>query len=153
KVVEELTKISRPQDLERTPRAVTPLLVISDEVLADAMLSLTYALDIGNPDGTTMMGGNVSHRHDFGYAIRENEKRLRFAWSQPMRMLETGVPWHVAGSVLGLDGALAVLALRRIDTGEIPQAPVLMMPDRDTFTKTLAWLNPFDLSDANRDAI
>jgi hypothetical protein len=153
KVVEELTKVSRPQDLERTPRAVAPLLVISDDVLADALLSLTYALDIGNPEGTTMMGGNVSHRHDFGYAIRENERRLRFAWSQPTRMLETGVPWHVAGSVLGLDGALSVLALRRIDTGEIPQAPVLMMPDRDTFTKTLAWLNPFDLSDADRDAI
>jgi hypothetical protein len=45
------------------------------------------------------------------------------------------VPWHVAGSALGLDTALSALALRRIDSGEIPAAPVLLMPDRDTFTK------------------
>jgi len=152
-VLGELTKISRPQDLQHAPHAVGPLFALSDEILADALLSLAYALDLGNPDGTTLLGGNVSRRHDFGYALRDETRRVSAAWAMPMRVLNPGVPWHVAGSVLGLDAALAPLALRRIDTGEIPAAPVLMMPDRDTFTKTLAWMNPFDLADADRDAI
>jgi hypothetical protein len=152
-VLGELTKISRPQDLPRAPQAVGPLFSLSDEILADALLSLAYALDIGNPDGTTLLGGNVSRRHDFGFAYRDQSRRVGTTWAMPMRVLNPGVPWHVAGSVLGLDGALSTLALRRIDTGELPAAPVLMMPDRDTFTKTLAWINPFELADADRDAI
>jgi hypothetical protein len=153
RVINELTLISRPQDLPRAPRAVAPIVALADEILADALLSLTYALDLGNPDGTTLMGGNVSRRHDFGFVNREGDKRERVAWSPPARAIAAGVPWHVAGSALGLDTALSALALRRIDSGEIPAAPVLLMPDRETFTKTLAWMNPFDLTDENRDAV
>ena len=153
RVAEELTKISRPDDLPRAPIAIAPLLVLCDEILADALLSLTYALDLGNPDGTTLLGGNVSRRHDFGFATRTDDMRERSAWTTPTRVIAAGMPWHIAGSVLGLDAALSSLALRRIDTGEIPQAPVLTMPDRDTFTKTLVWMNPIDLTDENRDAI
>jgi len=153
KVVDELTQVSRPKDLKRAARAAEALLELSDDVLAEAMLSIVYALDIGSPDGTTLLGGNVSRRHDFGLAIKDGEKRARTAWAAPARVTEAGVPWHVAGSVLGLDGALASLSLRRIDSGDLPQAPVLMMPDRETFTKTLAWMNPFELTDPHRDAI
>jgi hypothetical protein len=153
RIVNELTLISRPQDLPRAARAGAPIFALADEILADALLSLTYALDLGNPDGTTLMGGNVSRRHDFGFVNREADKRERAAWSTPVRAISAGVPWHIAGSALGLDAALSALALRRIDSGEIPAAPVLLMPDRDTFTKTLVWMNPFDLTDENRDAI
>ena len=153
RVLDELTRISRPQDLPRAPGAVAPLLVLCDEMLADALLSLNYALDLGNPDGTTLLGGNVSRRHDFGYAARDASKRERTAWAAPMRAVSAGVPWHVTGSAMGLDFALSELALRRIDSSDIPQAPVLMMPDRDTFTKTLVWMNAFDLTDENRDGI
>jgi hypothetical protein len=68
------------------------------------------------------MGGNVSRRHDFGFVNREGDKRERVAWSTPARAIAAGVPWHVAGSALGLDTALSALALRRIDSGEIPAA-------------------------------
>jgi hypothetical protein len=150
RVIDELTRITQPQDLPHAARAVAPIFVLADEILADALLSLTYALDLGNPDGTTLMGGNVSRRHDFGFAIREADKRERAAWSTPMRAISPGVPWHVAGSALNLDVALSALALRRIDSGEIPAAPTLLMPDRETFTKTVAWMNPFDLTDESR---
>ena len=153
RVINELTRITQPQDLPRAARAVAPIFVLADEILADALLSLTYALDLGNPDGTTLMGGNVSRRHDFGFVNREGDKRERAAWSTPARAISAGVPWHVAGSALGLDTALSALALRRIDSGEIPAAPTLLMPDRETFTKTVAWMNPFDLTDESRDAV
>jgi hypothetical protein len=151
-VINELTRITHAQDLPRAARAVAPIFGLADEILADALLSLTYALDLGNPDGTTLMGGNVSRRHDFGFLNREANKREHAAWSTPARAISPGVPWHVAGSALSLDLALSALALRRIDSGEIPAAPVLLMPDRETFTKTLAWMNPFDLTDESRDA-
>jgi hypothetical protein len=152
KAVDLLTRING-SNLPLVTQVVAPLFAVSEEVLADALLSLTYALDLGNPDGTTLMGGNVSRRHDFGFVNREGDKRERVAWSTPTRAIAAGVPWHVAGSALGLDTALSALALRRIDSGEIPAAPVLLMPDRETFTKTLAWMNPFDLTDENRDAV
>jgi len=153
RVADELTKISRTQDLLRAPAAIAPVFVLCDEMLADALLTLTYALDLGSPDGTTLLGGNMSRRHDFGLAVKVDEVRERTAWAAPTKIVSSGVPWHVGGSVLGLDGALSSLALRRIDSGDLPQAPVLAMPDRETFTKTLVWMNPFDLTDENRDAI
>jgi hypothetical protein len=153
RVADELAKISRAQDLPKASSAIAPVFILCDEVLADALFSLAYALDLGSPDGTTLLGGNVSRRHDFGFAIRVDELRERAAWATPVRVISAGVPWHIGGSALSLDTALSSLALRRIDTGDLPQAPVLTSPDRDTFTKTLVLMNPFDLSDETRDAI
>jgi hypothetical protein len=153
KAVQDLSKISQPKDVKKAVRSAEPLFLLSDELLAQALMSLTYALDIGNPEGTTLMGGDVSRRHDFGFARQNGDRRIRSAWAAPIQMASFGLPWHVEGSLLGLDSGLASLALRRIDTGEVPQAPVLTVPDRDTFVKTVGLMNPFDLTDAGRDAI
>jgi hypothetical protein len=68
-------------------------------------------------------------------------------------VLDSGTPWHVSGSLLGLDTGLSSLALRRIDVGDLPDAPTLTAPDRETFSKTVVLINPFDLTDEGRDAI
>jgi hypothetical protein len=153
KAIQDLSKINQPKDTKKAARAAEPLFGLSDERLTEALMSLTYALDIGNPEGTTLMGGDVSQRHDFGFDIKIGELRTRAAWAEPRQIAASGAPWHVSGSLLGLDAGLSQLGLRRIDTGEVPPMPTLTMPDRETFTRTIALINPFELTDAARDAI
>jgi hypothetical protein len=116
-------------------------------------MSRTYAVDIGDPDGTTLMGGDPSRRHDFGLAGSNSELRTHSAWAEPHETTAAGAPRHVAGSLLGFDIGLSERALRRIDADELPPPPTLSSPERQTFVKTLGMMNPFDFTDAGRDAI
>lgn len=153
RVIQSLSRITQPKDVKRASAAAVPLSALSDEWLADALMAVAYAFDLGNPDGSVLMGGDVSRRHDFGLDSREDEERVRAPWSEPRIVAAAGAPWHVRGSVLGLDVALATNALRRLDTGEMPAKPVLMRPDTETFTHSVALVNPFALRDSDRDAI
>jgi hypothetical protein len=62
-------------------------------------------------------------------------------------------PSHLVGSVLALDLAMAPLALRRITTDRIPEAPMLNLVQRDSFAATVAVMDPRALSDEGRDDI
>ena len=79
--------------------------------------------------------------------------RLRSAWAVPRPEVTPGVPWHVNGSLLGLDIALAPLALRRLNFERVLEAPKLTSNERDSFALSVSLLNPFNLRDADRDAI
>jgi hypothetical protein len=153
RTIVDLSRITQDKDLKNVTHAVEPLSGLSDDLLAQALMSLVYALDIGDPDGTTLLGGDPSRRHDFGLDARYAAARLRGAWAEPSDVSMAGAPRHVEGSLLGLDLGLSALALRRIDSGEVPPAPTLMSPDRGTFIKTAATISPYDLTDAGRDAI
>ena len=63
----------------------------------------------------------MSARHDLGMS---DPLGLSTTWRLPREEHSRGV-WRVSGSLLGLDVALARLALRRIDDGEMPRAPRL----------------------------
>ena len=103
------------QDLPLRAAALAErLLAFVDWVLADALVSFSYAADWTDPQGARM-SHTVTRRHDFGFAKTTDEARVRTAWALPVQVSEHGAPWHVVGSVLGLDVALAPLALRRID--------------------------------------
>ncbi len=100
-----------------------------------------------------MLAGNVARRHDFGFALNDADARARFSWAQPKQDVTPGSPWHVTGSALGLDVALASLALRRVDMGRISAAPTLTSNERQTFAVSVALMSPAELTDADRDAI
>ena len=153
KALQDLAKITQAKDLKKAAHAAEPLFGLSDEWLVQGLMSLAYALDLGNPDGTILMGGDVSRRHDFGFQGVSDDQRIRLAWAEPTHAMSTTTPWHVTGSLLGLDLGLAHLALRRIDTGEVPPPPTLSRPDHESFSRTVPLINPFDLTDAHRDAI
>ena len=70
-VTEELSKDVRNKDVKRVARAAEPLIELSDSVLADVLLSIAYAADVGDPDGTVLLADDVSRRHDFGFNARE----------------------------------------------------------------------------------
>ena len=86
--------------------------------LAPVLTSLVYAAHVGEPDGPALAGEDVSRRHDFG----------REPWDLPEEVAGPGVPWHVRGSLLGLERALARLLPRRLAGDDLPEAPPVVEP-------------------------
>lgn len=153
KIIEELGKDVRGKDVKRSARQAEPLLELSDTVLARVLLSIAYAADLGDPDGTVLLAEDVSRRHDFGFYARDADSRTRLTWALPRVDVTPGQPWHVSGSLLGLDVGLAQLALRRLNFERVLEAPRITSNERDTFAISVSLLNPFVLRDADRDAI
>jgi hypothetical protein len=153
KSIDELTKAVDGKDLKRASRVGEPLLDLSNDLIAQSLLSLVYAAYVGDPDGTILLAGDVSHRHDFGFGIKDADHRQRTTWSIPRADVSPNVPWHVTGSLLGLDVALAPLALRRLNYERVLEAPRLTSNERDIFAASVSLLDPFALRDADRDAI
>ena len=100
-----------------------------------------------------LLGRNVALRHDFGFGRRDADARLRIAVGRAAPGVTPGVPWHVSGSLLGLDIALAPLALRRLNFERVLEAPKLTSNEREAFAVSVSLLDPFALRDADRDAI
>ena len=121
-------------------------------MLAEVLLSIAYAADVGDPDGTVLLADDVSRRHDFGFNVRDVDQRTR-RHGRCRGEVTPGIPWHVTGSLLGLDIGLAPLALRRINFERVLEAPKLTSNERDTFAVSVSLMNPFTLRDADRDAI
>ena len=153
RAIDELARHMRSKDVKRAARVAEPLIELSDRLLADALLSIAYAADLGDPDGAVLLADDVSRRHDFGFGARDAEVRGRTPWGVPHPEVTPGVPWHVSGSVLGLDIGLAQLALRRVNVDRVLEAPKLTSNERDTFALSVSLMNPFALRDADREAI
>jgi hypothetical protein len=153
KAFDELERQIRSKDVKRAARVAEPLIELSDSLLAEALLSIAYAADVGDPDGAVLLADDVSHRHDFGFGARDSDMRARTPWAVPRPDVTPGVPWHVSGSVLGLDIGLAQLALRRVNVERVLEAPKLTSNERDTFALSVSLMNPFALRDVDRDAI
>ena len=153
KVIDDLTRAERNKDVRRAARLAEPLTELADQLLGQVLLSIAYAAEVGDPDGTVLLAGDVSHRHDFGLSARDAEQRLRTAWAVPRQDVAPGLPWHVTGSLLGLDVGLAPLVLRRLTSERVLEAPKLTTNEREAFAVSVSLLNPFALLDADRDAI
>jgi hypothetical protein len=153
RAIRELERVTRPRDVRRANEVADDLLDAVDVVLGEVLSSFAYALTIGDPDGATLLGGDVARRHDFGVNSRIPGVREIQPWSIPEQHYDPGVPWHVTGSLLGLDAALAPLALRRLAGDGLLTPPVLGSNDRETFARSVALLNPYSLDDAERDRI
>ena len=153
RAIDELAKVTNTSNLPRTAPAIVELVDAADQAAAQALVSLMYAVDLGDPDGAALLPGDVSRRHDFGFGQRDTDQRLRAAWMQPRPDVSPGVPWHVDGSLLGLDIALAPVGLRRLSSEHALEAPTLPSNERESFAIGFGLLNPFALTDTTRDAI
>ena len=112
--------------------------------LGESLVSLVYAADLGDPDGPALAGADPSLRHDFGVE----------PWALPEEVFGLGAPWHVRGSLLGLERALARLSLHGLAGDALPEAPpVLDATQRRALAVPTALVNPRELADADRDAI
>ena len=150
--VQTLEAIRRPGDLSNARKVSAPLTAAAEALLGEALLSLAYACELGDPEGTILIAGDPSVHHDFGYGLPNREGRIKAMWSTAITETRNG-PSHLVGSVLALDLALAPLALRRINTDRIPEAPMLNLVQRDSFAATVAIMDPRALTDEARDNI
>jgi hypothetical protein len=153
KAIDELGRGGAVLNAARLTRAAALLSDAADEAAAQALVSLAYAIYLGDPEGAAMLPGNVSLRHDFGLGQQDAAQRLRAPWMIPRPDVSPGVPWHVDGSLLGLDVGLATTMMRRLNTDRALSAPTLISNERETFVVGLGLLNPFALTDRARDAI
>ena len=147
-----LSALTRPADLADARRLAGPLGPIADTLVGNALLSLAYASALGDPDGTILIAGDPSRRHDFGYDLPGRDARQKAMWGIATIETRKG-PWHLVGSALALDVAMAPLALRRISLDRVPETPMLNLMQRDGFAASVAIINTVTLTDADRDRI
>ena len=76
--VDDLVKAQKAHR-PRVAHVAEPLAAVADAIGADALLSLAYAVDLGEPDGTALLAANVARRHDFGFALNDADARARAA--------------------------------------------------------------------------
>jgi hypothetical protein len=115
----------------------------ADTLLAETLAALAYAPHLGAPDGPALAGASVAARHVLGGA----------PWALPAEVVGPGQPWHVQGALLGLDIALARLALRRLGSDMPDRPPGFDARTRDGFAQGVVLMRPDALEDEGRDAI
>ena len=119
--------------------------------LAHSLMALVYAGALGEPDGQAAAAGAVWRRHRFE-GNHGGEAGRPIAWRIATEVFAPD-GWHLAGSLLRLDLALAPLALRRLDSTEMPTPSVLPAHTRRTLALSVALIDPRALADDERDAI
>src|SRR5260370_35783083 len=87
KSIDEITRAIRGRDGKRVARLAEPGVDLGDDMLAYAFISLAYAGDIGDPAGSILLADDVSQRHDFGFAVREVDQRVRVAVALPRQAI------------------------------------------------------------------
>ena len=120
--------------------------------LASALTDLAYAAALGPAEGAPAASEDVARRHDFGFEEPQTLGGPRPEWTVPREVAGPGQRWHAQGALLGLDVALARLALRRLDT-EVPPVPLLSAADRRAFAEGAVLVRGAALDDATRDRI
>jgi hypothetical protein len=149
----EHARIKRIREQLTSPGLDAALAANDAAQIAEALLVLIYSPALGDPEGPALLGGDIPFRHDFGLEGAAGSRRDTLPWSLPREQVGNGNPWHIEGSLLGLDITLARLALRRLSDSDMPVAPTINLNDQLTLARTARALNPNDLRDADRDRI
>ena len=126
-----------------TPRDVTPL--------AHSLAAILYAAALGDPESSAANGGPVWRRHRFG-PDAPSQANAGVAWRLATEVFGAG-GWHLVGSLLRLDVALAHLSLRRLDATEMPLPSRLGTRDRRTLAISVALIDPLALTDESQQAV
>jgi hypothetical protein len=77
KAIDDLTKAIKSRETKRGAKIAEPIVELADDLLARNLLSFVYAVSVGDPDGTVLLADDVSHRHDFGFGLKDQELRSR----------------------------------------------------------------------------
>jgi hypothetical protein len=133
-----------------TPGLDAALAQSDPKLLVAALMALVYAPALGDPEGAVTLSPDVVQRHDI---MGARSMGREFAWSPAIERSGSGAPWHVAGSLMGLDLALARSALRRISADEMPPVPTINLNDELTLARTAVALRPREFDEGTHAAI
>jgi hypothetical protein len=149
----EHARIKRIREQLTSPGLDAAIAAGDAQRIADALLVLIYAPALGDPEGPALLGGDIPSRHAFGLDGAAGMRREQLAWALPREQVGDGSPWHLEGALMGLDIALARLALRRIADNEMPIAPTINLNDQMTLARTAVAMNPREFRDDDRDQL
>ena len=148
--VANLQRAAKAGDIRGAVRLAPGLRLLADQLFARGLLEMTYGVALGQRDGISIIAADAASRHDFG--IRTGLSTMS-PWRLPMEGTDALHRWHVSGSLLNLDLALAKFSLVRLSLKPPARAPTLGDADRRTFLESMALIEPLSLTDADRDAI
>ena len=60
KAIDELTRLERRRDARRESHLAAPLVELADELLGQVLLSIAYAMHVGDPEGAVLLAGDIS---------------------------------------------------------------------------------------------
>ena len=147
----EHERIIRIREQLPTPGLDAALESRDPDALVTALRAMVYAPALGDPEGAVTLSPDVVTRHDFGGTRSPSGRNL--AWLPAVERTGTGGPWHVGGSLLGLDLALGRSALRRLSADEMPAVPTINLNDQLTLARTAVALATARFDDAARDEL
>jgi hypothetical protein len=147
----EIRKLKKPNDIKKLDRIAPTFLAVADRLQAQAVLSLAYAAVLRDPQSTSLLDGDPAPRHDWSVAAPDDELRESPPWREPVPDRAGG--WHLTGSILGADLALAHEWLRRVSVDRFPSPPTLSDSDEQTLAEGVALVVAFDQSDADREVL
>ena len=145
----DIRKLKKPNDLRKLERIALPFLEVADRLQAQAALSLAYAAILRDPQSTALLDGDPAPRHDWAFGAPDGELRQSPPWREPAPDRTGG--WHLTGSILGADLALASESLRRVSVDRFPSPPTLSDSDAQAIAEAVALTVAFDQSDADRE--
>ena len=161
-LVEDLGEVDDRGRLRRLPGIAERLRYVVDVLLADLLRTLPYAVHLANAYGAETLGNDVAARHEFGVRLADPGHRSQAPWAVPQGRVAppasferigepwTAAPgddrfssaWHVYGSLLSLDLALAPLYLPRFSGVMPPEVPAFQAPEEEHFAGGVALFNP-----------
>ena len=145
-----LTVLRRRQEEPPLGDALAAATVRNMSALSQSLTALVYALALGEPDSPAANSGAVWRRHLLrGHA---DASEGLSPWRLATEVFAAG-GWHLRGSLLRLDLALAHLALRRIDPTAVPAPFSMSTMDQRSLARTIALMESRAIADAARDAV
>ena len=144
-LLERVRRIDRPGRMRDVPAVAVELGHVVDFALGAVLRGIAYAVGIGEPAGSTLGRAYLPDRHDFGLRAGRREARIRAPWSVPSE--RGGSRYRIHGSLLSLDTALARFHLPRVSNTIPPEEPLFPDLAEDSLVRSLAYLNPYTLTD------
>ena len=122
-----------------SPEARMALEDLGEALATTAFAEIAYAVSMGWAEDLPLTALAAFRRHVFSEPPPAGT--LDAFWQPPAVLTGRGNPWHVAGSLLGLDDALGPVTLRRPSLRPLGAAPALNTGDRRWFVSTVAGIN------------
>ena len=146
-----IVRPSHPRDADAAAALAARLRRHADLLLARGLLTLSYATALGIPGAATISPVEGASRHELGFGTPGIGRAMAWRWPAPGadRVRE----WHVTGSLLGLDIALAPLSILRLSSRPPATRPSLGEEERGTLAQSMVLINPRSLTAETHDTI
>ena len=112
---------------------------LAEALATQGFIELVYAANMGWAEELPLRAMAAARRHSFVADTASGTETVY--WRAPFIVTDTREPWHLSGSLLGMDVALAPVALRRTSLRPLTAAPSLNVGDRAVLITTAALLD------------